>query len=213
MIEVTTIGLVSLGVALLFVGATLSSYAAGVLGLLIGGTGGYLVGPSIAGVAGMATAPTTAVAALVAGLAGAALTILLLKTAVAAIAFVVGTYAGWSALAALLVDSALLEIPVALGIGVVAAAIAYVMTQTMLVILTSFVGAAFASRVVTVADLVGAQGALDPRLLLFDVSEPLFVTLFALGVLSQFGLIKLGYATKLLGRMPGLRPVRNRRRT
>lgn len=210
MVEALSIGFVIVGVALLFVGATVSSYAAGALGLAIGGTGGYLLGPSLAGLAGLDAFAASAVTAFVGGVAGAALTIMLLKTAIATIAFVIGTYAGWSVLAELLVESSILELPVAVGIGVATAAIAYVMTRTVLVFLTSFVGAAMASRAVTDADVVAVQAALDPRPLLFDVGEPLFVALFALGVLSQVGLIKLGYATKLLGRLPGIRPVRDR---
>lgn len=211
MVDTTGILLIVVGLALLFVGATASSYAVGLLGLLVGGAIGYLVGPTLAGVLGVAAPIGIAAAALLGAFLGAVLTAMLLKVTVSAIAFVVGTYAGWTTLAAVFVsESSLLEIPVALGIGLVAAAVAFVLTRTMLILITSFVGAALASTAVTWADLAAAADGLDPDPLLFDVTGLVFLALLALGILSQFGLFKLGYTTRLLGLLPGVRPVRNR---
>ncbi len=211
MIEPTTAVLVLTGLVFLLVGATLSSYAVGGLGVLVGGTGGYLVGPSLAPTLGVEPILATAGVALVGAIVGAILTYAVLNLAVAAIAFVIGTYVGWSALAGMLVDGpAILEIPVAIGIGIGLAVLAMVLTKTVLVILTAFVGAALASLTVTYADVVAAAEQAHPGPILFDVTAPLFLGLLAFGILVQFGLIRLGWAGRLLHTVPGIRPVRRR---
>lgn len=211
MVEPSTVVLVLVGLALLFFGATFSSYGVGAMGLLVGGIGGYLLAPSIAGVAGLA-GPVAVVAGVVAGaLLGAVLSYVLLSMAVAGIAFVIGTYVGMSVVAGALVDGGtLVQLPVAIGCGLVLAVLGMVLTKTIMVLLTAFVGAALASLSVTAGDLAAAQAALRPGPLLFDVTGLAFLALFALGVLTQFGLFKFGYVGKLLGILPGVRPLRNR---
>ena len=170
------------GLLVLFAGAALSIYGVGGLGLLLGGSGGYLVAPAI----------------------GVAVTYVLLSMAVAAIAFVVGTYAGLILADPLVgANNLLVTIPVALGVGIAAAFLGTFLTRTTMIAITSFVGAALASRSVTLSAFEQAQAdvTLDP--LLFDLAAPAFFGLFALGILSQFGLFKLGYVTKLVTWLPG----------
>ena len=70
---------------------------------------------------------------------------------------------------------------------------------------TAFIGAAFASRSVTPATLDAATARTSVEPLLFDVTAPAFLAVFALGALSQLGLFKFGYVTKLVGLLPGAR--------
>jgi hypothetical protein len=72
-----------------------------------------------------------------------------------------------------------------------------------MIIITSFIGAALASRIVTFENLQTAQSevTLDP--IVFDPAAPIFLGLVVLGVLSQFGLFKLGYVAKLVTWLPG----------
>lgn len=211
MVEPSTVALVVVGLAFLFFGATFSSYGVSALGLVVGGTGGYLIAPSLAGVIGLAGPAAIAIAVIAGALIGAILSYVLLSMAVAAIAFVVGTYLGLSVVATALVDGGMLvQVPVAIGVGLVLAVLGMVLTKTMMVFLTAFIGAALASLSVSAGDLSAAQAALHPEPLLFDVTAPVFLALLVLGVLTQFGLFKFGYVTRLLGILPGVRPLRNR---
>jgi len=79
-----------------------------------------------------------------------------------------------------------------------------VLSRTTLVVSTAFIGAAFASRSITPATLDAATAQTSVEPLLFDVTAPAFAV-FALGALSQFGLFKFGYVTKLVGLLPGAR--------
>lgn len=212
MVEPATVGLVLVGLAFLFFGATFSSWGVSALGLVVGAVSGYLLAPSIAGALGVASLGATAALVLVGAVVGILLGYALLSLAVGAIAFLIGTYVGLSALAELLVDGGtLIEIPVAIGIGLVCAVIGTFLTKTMMVILTAFVGAALASMAVTPESFLTARAnvTLDP--LLFDVTAPLFLGLFVLGILAQFGLFKFGYVARLLTILPGVRPLRNKR--
>jgi hypothetical protein len=86
------------------------------------------------------------------------------------------------------------------------------MTRTTMVLVTSFVGAVLVSGSLSPADVAAAQRefALEP--LVFEAGSPVFLGLFALGVLSQFGLFKLGYVTKLAGLLPGASVLKDRGR-
>lgn len=192
------------GLLVLFAGAALSIYGVGGLGLLLGGSGGYLVAPMIGDIVGISGLAATAVGVLVGAAIGVAVTYVLLSMAVAAIAFVVGTYAGLILADPLVgANNLLVTIPVALGVGIAAAFLGTFLTRTTMIAITSFVGAALASRSVTLSAFEQAQAdvTLDP--LVFDLAAPAFFGLFALGVLSQFGLFKLGYVTKLVTWLPG----------
>lgn len=204
MVTPIDVAFVLAGAVLLLSGAALSIYGVGGMGLLLGGGGGYLVAPTIGGLIGLAGAPATAAAVVLGALAGLLVTYVLLSMAVAAIAFVVGAYVGLVVAEPLVgAGSLLVSIPVALGVGIAAAFLGTLLTRTTMIVVTSFVGAALASRTVTPAAFEQAQAdvVLDP--LLFDLASPVFLGLFVLGVLSQFGLFKLGYVAKLVTWLPG----------
>jgi hypothetical protein len=204
MVALIAVALVLGGVVMLFSGAALSVYGVGLLGAVIGGSGGYLVAPTVGGVLGYG-----GLAAVVAGVgvgvvAGLAVTYALLSFAIAAVSFGVGTFLGLVAIAPVLVDGpGLLVYPVALGIGVGAAVLGLFATKTAMVLVTAGAGATLVSRSVTLADFEAAQSQLALEPLLFDVTAPLFLGLFGLGVLSQFGLFRLGYVTSIVGLLPG----------
>jgi len=204
MVTPIDVGFVLAGIVLLFAGAALSIYGVGGLGLLLGGGSGYLVAPTIGGLAGLEGIAATGAGILVGALLGVAVTYVLLSMAVAAIAFVVGTYAGLVLADPLVGASSLpVTVVVAFGVGVGAAFLGTFLTRTTMIAITSFVGAALASRSVTLSGFEQAQAdvTLDP--LLFDLTAPLFLGLFVLGILSQFGLFKLGYVAKLVTWLPG----------
>ncbi len=211
MVELTAIGVVLGGAVLLFSGAALSVYGVALLGAAIGGSGGYLVAPAIGGLLGFEGLVAVVAAVVIGAVAGVVATYALLSFAIAAVSFVVGTFLGLVAIAPVLVDGPqLLVYPAALAIGIAAAFLGLVMTKTTMILVTSVAGATLVSRSITVADLQAAQTglALDP--LLFDLAAPLFLGLLTLGVLSQFGLFKLGYVTKLVTLLPGASVFRDR---
>ena len=213
MVEPTTVAFVVVGLALLFFGATFSSWGVSALGLLVGGSAGYVLAPTVAGVVGLAGTAGVAVAVAIGAVIGIVLGYVLLSMAVAAIAFIIGTYVGLAVVAGALVDGgSLVVIPVAIGVGLVLAVLGMLLTKTMMVFLTAFVGAAFASTSVGASDFLAAQAALSLDPILFDLASPVFLGLFVLGVLTQFGLFRFGYVTKLLSILPGVRPLRNRAR-
>ena len=211
MVQVAAVVLVLGGAVLLFSGAALSVYGVALLGAVVGGSGGYLVAPAIGGLIGVEGLVALLAAVGVGAVAGIVATYALLSLAIAAVSFVVGTFLGLVAVAPALVNGPqLLVYPAALAVGVVAAFLGLVVTRTTMILVTSFVGATLVSRSVTVVHLRDAQAdfALEP--LLFDLGSPLFLGLLALGVLSQFGLFKLGYVTKLVSLLPGASVFRDR---
>ncbi len=211
MIDPVSIALVLAGIVLLFGGAALSSYGVGLAGAIVGGAGGYLVVPSIAAAAGLSGPIGLAAGILLGAGVGVLLTHLLFSIAVAGVSFTAGTLLGWSVIAPAFVGGAwYIELLAAIGIGVLAAAFGTFMTKTAMVFISSYLGAVFASRSITFADLDAAREAVSPDPLLFDPLAPVLLGLFALGVLTQIGLVKLGYVTKLLGVLPGARALRNR---
>ena len=211
MIDVSVIVPVLLGVVLLFVGATLSRYTIAILGALLGAGGGYLLAPTVGSTLGVGGVLSSAAGILLGIVAGVVLTFMLLSFAVAAVSFIVGTYVGFTMLAPLMVDGAwYLELGAALGIGLILAFVGMMLTSTTMIVLTSFLGAALASRSLTASqfETARAETTIDP--LVFEITSPVFLALFALGVLTQFGLFKLGYVRRLLVRLPGARMGRDR---
>jgi hypothetical protein len=205
MVDVVAIGLVAGGAVLLFSGAALSVYGAGLLGALLGGGGGYLIAPTITGAVGVSGPGGLAVAILVGAVIGIAITYLLLSVAIASMAFVVGIYIGAVAVAPLVGDGSLpIMILVGLGTGVALAALGMFFTRTTMVLISSFIGATLVSRSLTVDGITTAADNF-PNLdsIVFDVTAPLFLGLFGLGVLSQFGLFKLGWVAKIVTYLPG----------
>ncbi|PSP26751.1 phosphate ABC transporter permease [Halobacteriales archaeon QH_2_65_14] len=202
--EPIAIALVVGGAVLLFSGAGLSVYGAGLLGAVLGGGGGYLLAPTLAGAVSLDGLAATAAAVVVGAVIGVGVTYVLLSMAIAAMGFVVGTYLGLVAADPVLGDPSLaVTALVALAVGVGVAFLGMFMSRTTMVIITSFVGAALASQSITIETVNDAADAFDPDPLIFDATAPLFLGLFALGILSQFGLFKLGYVTKLAGHLPG----------
>lgn len=212
MVELIAAAVVLVGALFLFFGSTFSSYGVSALGIVVGGSAGYLAGPAIAGSLAVSVTVASAGGALLGAGLGVVLSYFLLSMAVAALGFVLGSYLGWTVVAGLVLEngSFLLEILVALAVGLVAGVVGKVFTKSMMVVLTAFVGAALASMSVTAQNLVDSANAVHPEPLLFDVTAPLFVGLFIVGVAMQFGLLRLGYVTKLLTVIPGIRPLKNR---
>lgn len=209
MVELLDIAFVFGGAILLFFGAVLSVYGVALLGGAVGGGGGYLLAPTIGGPLGLEGALAVAVAIPIGAIAGILLTYVLLSFAVAAISFIVGSYFGVVAVAPAIGETGLLAIAVGLGVGILAAAIGSFMTKTMMVIITAAMGAALVSRQLTISALEAAQADFSIEPLIFEPSV-IFIGLFALGILSQFGLFKLGYVTKLVAMLPGARRLRDR---
>lgn len=208
MIDLASVGLVFGGAVLLFAGAALSVYGVVLLGTLLGGSGGYLAGPTVAAAVGADGIAATVVPIVLGAVAGGLAGYLLLSIAVAVMSFVVGTFVGTTALAPLLVDGQwYVEWGAAIAIGAAAAILGMFVTKLTMVGITSFVGAAFASRSLTVDQFAAAQEALHPGPLLFDVTSPVFLALVTLGILSQLGLFKFGYVTRIARLLPGFKAL------
>jgi hypothetical protein len=206
MVDAITVGLVVAGVVVLLAGAALSVYGVAVLGAVVGGGGGFLLAPEL----GFTATPQLAGAVVLGGLAGIAITYLLLSLAIGSLAFVVGTYVGAVGAQRLLDEPELVVVAVAgLAIGAVAAFLGTIFKRTVMVFITSFIGAALASQSVTASDFDKAE-LLDPEPILFDPGEPLFLALVVLGVLTQLGLFKFGYVTKLVSFLPGASVLQDR---
>jgi hypothetical protein len=206
MVTPIDVGLVVAGVVLLFAGAALSIYGVGLLGVVVGGGSAFMLAPEF-GLQGVVLAAAVAVGAL----AGIVVTYLLLSIAIGMLGFAVGTYVGLIVVDFVLDPSGIAPLAVgAVAIGLAAALLGTVFTRTTMVLVTSFLGGALASRSITLSDLETVQDEFTADPILFDLDAPLFLGLFALGVLSQFGLFKLGYVTKLVGLLPGASELTDR---
>ncbi|WP_280586874.1 phosphate ABC transporter permease [Halorubrum sp. Boch-26] len=204
-------GLVLAGLLLAFVGAAVSVYAVTLTGLLVGGGAGYLAAPSLAGVIAVDGLVLTGVAVAVGAAVGGFFAYAGLSFAVVAIGGLVGGFAGRFAVGPLYaadaagIEGTLLLAGATLAGVAVGALFGFVLSRTTLVVSTAFIGAAFASRSVTPATLDAAAAGPSVEPLLFDVSAPAFLAVFALGALSQLGLFRFGYVAKLVGLLPGAR--------
>ena len=206
MVTPIDIGLVIAGAVILFVGAALSIYGVALLGAVVGGGGGYLLAPEL----GFGATPQIAAAMLVGALAGIVLTYLLLSVAIGVLGFAVGSYAG-VVIAGAVLDPNLVVLAVAgLVTGVVTALLGTIFKRTTMIVITSFLGAALVSRKITLDGLETAQSEFTADPIVFDLAAPLFLGLFVLGVLSQFGLFKLGYVTTLISYLPGAEELTDR---
>lgn len=212
MVDLLSVVLIVAGLVLLFGGAALSVYGVALLGMAIGGGMGYLVAPTIGGLIGV-DGPIVVVIVVGIGLVlGAALSHVVLSMTISILGFAVGAFFGRVVIAPALFDAAwYLDWGVGLVVGIAAAMAAVVYARTVLVIVTSALGAALASHNVTIAGLTDAQDALSLDPLSFGLFEPLFLALLILGLLAQFGLFKLGYVTKLVKRLPGASIISDRR--
>lgn len=210
--ELATIGLVLAGLVLVFGGAALSVYATALLGFLIGAGGGYVLAPSLLGAFGAGGLVGLAVAVVVGGLLGAAMAYVALSFATAVPSFVVGAFLGLYVITPLFTDGGLIKYLVAVVAGIAGAVVGFTLTKYALVFVTSFVGSAFASGSLGIEHLEAARDGVTVEPLLFDplattpvvaAEVPLFLGLFAVGVLSQVGLIRLGWATRFATAVPG----------
>ncbi len=211
--EVVTIGLVLVGLVLVFFGAALSVYATSLLGFLIGAGSGYVIAPYLLGAAGEQGLIALSVAVLGGGILGAALAYVALSFATAVPAFIVGAYLGLYVITPIFTDGGLIRYLVMLIAGIAGAAIGFTLTKFALMFITAFIGAALASGAVGLADLEAVRASVSPTPVLFDplastqvigADIPLFGVLLLLGLLSQIGLFRLGWMTKLTSLLPGI---------
>ncbi|WP_050033399.1 hypothetical protein [Halorubrum halophilum] len=211
MITPLSAGLVVAGLLLAFVGAAVSVYAVTLTGVLVGAGAGYLAAPNLAGLIAVDGLVLTAAAAALGAAVGGFLAYAGLSFAVVAIGGLVGGFAGRFAVGPMYaadaggIEGTLLLVGATLAGVAVGALLGFVMSRTTLVVSTAFIGAAFASRSLTPAtlDAAAAEATVEP--LLFDVTAPAFLAVFVLGALSQLGLFRFGYVTKLVALLPGAR--------
>ena len=199
MVDTASVGLVALGVVVLLMGAVLSRYGIALLGAAVGGGGGFVLAPALG-----FGAPTEMVAATAAGVVvGVVVVYLVLSIAIALLAFSVGTYVGASTADVVLEEPELaVTAAFALAVGLVAAFLGTILKRSVMIVVTSIIGAALASRSVTLEDLDSAD-------IFISLEDPLFLGLFALGVLTQFGLFRFGYVTKIVSYLPGAGVLRD----
>ena len=211
MLTPLTVGLVLAGLLLAFVGAAVSVYAVTLSGFLIGAGAGYIAAPNLVGLIAVDGLLLSAVAVILGGAVGGFLAYTGLSFAVVGIGAVVGGFVGryaigplYAADAAGFEGTALLVGATLAGVGI-GAVFGFVLSRTTLVVSTAFIGAALASGSLTAEafEAAATETAMEP--LLFDVTAPAFLAVFVLGVLSQLGLFKFGYVTKLIGILPGAR--------
>ena len=211
MITPLSAGIVLAGLLLAFVGAAVSVYAVTLTGVLVGAGAGYLAAPNLAGVIAVDGLLLTGAGAALGAAVGGFLAYAGLSFAVVAIGGVVGGFAGRFAVGPMYaadaagIEGTLLLVGATLAGVAVGALFGFVLSRTTLVVSTAFIGAAFASRSITPATLDAATAQTSVEPLLFDVTAPLFLAVFVLGALSQVGLFKFGYVTKLVGLLPGAR--------
>ena len=213
MVEVISVVLIIAGLVLLFGGAALSVYGIALLGMAVGGGIGYVSASTVGGIIGVEGLLATVVSVGIGVLFGAILAKFVLSMAVSILGFVVGMFFGRAVIAPAIFDAAwYVEWGIGLLVGIAAAMAAMAFTRTVLILVTSAVGATLASREVTMSSLELAQSEFSIDPLTFDPIAPIFLGLFILGVLTQVGLFKLGYVTKLAKRIPGMRMVTDRGR-
>lgn len=205
--SIPDIGIILVGLILVFFGAALSVYSVVLLGLLLGGFGGYLLAPEVLALVGsLEGAVGIAVIVLIGAGIGMFLAYSALTFVVAGAGFLVGAFLGRFLVTPLMDGGVLIAIGAVIIGGVVGAWVGVVLTKTGLIVISSFIGAAVASRSITLSslDAVRVDWSIEP--LLFDPLAPVFLGLFLLGILSQFGLFKLGWVTKIAALFPSFLP-------
>ncbi len=211
MVTPLDIGVVAVGLLLAFVGAAVSVYAVTLTGFLIGAGAGYLAAPNLVGLIAVDGLVLSAGAVLIGGALGGFLAYAGLSVAVLVIGGTVGGFVGrfaigpwYAADAAGLEGTALLVGATLVGVAA-GALLGFVLTRTTLMLSTAFIGAALGTRSLTpeAFSTAAEEIALDP--ILFDPTAIPFLAVFVLGFLSQFGLFKFGYVTRIAGILPGAR--------
>ncbi|MFC6614500.1 phosphate ABC transporter permease [Halopenitus salinus] len=202
-IEAMDVGVVLIGLVLAFVGAAVSVYAVTLTGFLIGAGVGHLAAPNLAGLLGVEGLLASAAAVAIGGGIGAVLAYVGLSFAVMGIGAIVGAFVGRFVVGPLYVEGTILLVGATLAGMAVGAIVGIVLTRTTLVFSTAFIGAALASRSLTPGDFEAATDPIALEALVIDPTAPAFLAVFVLGVLSQVGLFKFGYVTKLAAIVPG----------
>ncbi|MFP4217313.1 MAG: phosphate ABC transporter permease [Salinarchaeum sp.] len=211
---VSTIALVTVGLVLVFAGAALSVYSVGLLGALFGAGGGYILGSTAGTAMGIGAMGGTVLAVLIGASIGVLLTYRLLPIALGVVSIVAGTYLGGVLIAPLFVTGPwYLQWLAAVGLGFATGTVALLLTRTALIVTTAGIGAALASRSVTLADLTAASAGPSLEPLLFDVTTVPFLALVVLGILSQTGLFRLGHVRRIAALLPGADVLTNSRRS
>lgn len=211
--ELVSIGLIVAGIVLLLFGAAISVYAVAFLGVLIGGGVGYVFAPQIIGPIGAEGIVAVGAAIVIGAVLGAVLGYLTLSFATAVPGFVVGAYLGLFVITPLFTDGGLIRFGVAFLGGLTGAILGFAFTKFALVFITAFVGAALSSGAITPTELQLVQEGFTIEPLLFDplattpilgIGIPLFGMLFVLGILTQLGLFRFGWVTRLAAVVPGI---------
>lgn len=204
MVAPIDVGLILAGLVLAFLGAALSVYTVTLTGFLVGAGAGYVVSPQLVGLIAVEGIVLTAVSVLLVGAVGGVLAYVGLSFAVMGLGAIVGAFLGRYAIGPFYGDGTLLLIGATLAGLAIGAVLGLVLTRTTLVFVTAFVGSALATRSLTLGELRTARELLSVDPLLFEFS-PLFLAVLVLAILSQFGLFRFGYVTKLVGVLPGAR--------
>ncbi len=203
MLAPINLGIVALGLVLAFVGAAVSVYAVTLTGLVIGGGAGYAVAPQLVGYVTadpmLATAGVVGAGAVVGGF----LTYAGLSFAVLGIGATVGGFLGRFAIGPFYGEGVVVMISATVAGLAVGAVFGFVLSRTTLVISTAFVGAALASRNWTLEAFRTVGETLSVEPILFEIADPVFLAVVTLGGLSQLGLFRLGFVSKLVGLLPG----------
>jgi len=189
--EPIEIALVVGGLVLAFAGAALFKYTVAAVGVLAGGSGGYLLASTLA-----LEPMLMAAAALVGALVGVFLLFSVITTVAMIPGFVLGSYVAASVVG---LDGASLGLQTAgltlLG-GIAGAAICGLLFKRVLPILTALLGAALATQAWTIDAFTRAASSLDPSPVMIEPGVP-FAAVVVAGTLTQYGLLKLGWAKKL----------------
>lgn len=211
MVDLVTIGLVIAGLVLLFAGAALSVYGVALIGMVFGGGSGYLLAPTVGDAIGIGTPGSIVLAVLIGALAGAILAYSILSLAIGFVSLFAGTYLGLVVLVPDVIEGAwYVEWGAAVAVGIGLGLLSLILTRTVLVFVTSAFGAAIGSRSITFTEIRAAQEGTTIEPLLFDPTSIVFLGLFVLGVLTQFGLFRFGYVTRLATALPGATVLRNK---
>jgi len=189
--EPIEIALVVGGLVLAFAGAALFKYTVAAVGVLAGGSGGYLLASTLA-----LEPMLMAAAALVGALVGVFLLFSVITTVAMIPGFVLGSYVAATIVGLEGGTVALGTVGSTLLGGIAGAAICGLLFKKVLPILTALLGAALATQAWTIDAFTRAASSLDPSPVMIEPGVP-FAAVFVAGTLTQIGLLKLGWAKKL----------------
>lgn len=204
MVGLIGVGLVLGGLVLAFAGGALSVYGVGLVGFVLGAVGGFVIAPQVLGMAEAGGMVALAVAILVGGALGLLLAYAALSFATAVPGFIVGAFVGLYIVSPLFLEGGLVRYVAAIIGGLAGAAFGYVLTRQALVVITAFLGAALASRSLTIETFEAARDGFTVDPLLFDPFDVVFLVILVLGLLVQVGLFRLGWVARFAAAVPGI---------